>query len=224
MNEKPKKVTLPKGKKSLAEVNPALAKGWHPTKNGDLTPNYVTPGSEKKVWWICKEGHEWEARINSRVAGNNCPYCSNRKVNEENCLKSHYPKLSKEWHPTKNGDLTPNDITPGSHKKVWWVCERGHEWQAEVKTRSSGHGCPYCSGHKVMPEDSLGALNPLLSKEWHPTKNGDLTPYAFSLNSNKKVWWICKKGHEWSAAVSVRNMGRGCPICYRENRKAKKNK
>ena len=31
-----------------------------------------------------------------------------------------YPHLVKEWHPTKNGDLTPKDVTYGSNKKVWW--------------------------------------------------------------------------------------------------------
>ena len=53
----------PKGK-SLAEVNPELAKEWHQTKNGELKPNDFTYGSGTKVWWKCDEGldHEWEAQ------------------------------------------------------------------------------------------------------------------------------------------------------------------
>lgn len=54
------------------------------------------------------------------------------------------PDLAKEWHPSKNGLLIPNQVTPGSGKKVWWLCERGHEWEARVTDRSNGTGCPYC--------------------------------------------------------------------------------
>ncbi|MHC4133205.1 MAG: zinc-ribbon domain-containing protein [Planctomycetota bacterium] len=43
---------------------------------------------------------------------------------------------------------------------------------------------------------NLQVINPNLSKEWHPTKNGSLDPKDFTPNSNKKVWWICKKKHE----------------------------
>lgn len=64
-------------KKSLAETHPELAKQWHPIKNGDLTANYVTKGSHKKVWWKCDKGedHEWESIIGNRTKGKNCPYC-----------------------------------------------------------------------------------------------------------------------------------------------------
>ena len=48
---------------NLHTINPQLATEWHPTKNSKLTPDKVTPGSGKKVWWQCKKGHEWEAAI-----------------------------------------------------------------------------------------------------------------------------------------------------------------
>ena len=56
------------------------------------------------------------------------------------------PVLCEEWHPTKNGDLTPNDVTPGSNKKVWWMCRKcKHEWQAGIFGRNSrGRGCKKC--------------------------------------------------------------------------------
>ncbi|MBQ03731.1 hypothetical protein CL673_03350 [Candidatus Bathyarchaeota archaeon] len=59
-------------------------------------------------------------------------------------LADRNPELAKEWHPIKNGDLTPAQVTPGSGKKVWWRCSRGHEWEAMVKSRTRGTGCPYC--------------------------------------------------------------------------------
>ena len=64
--------------KSLAEVNPALAKEWHPTKNGDLTPMDVFPKSSVIVWWKCSKGHEWEAIISNRARkskGTGCTSC-----------------------------------------------------------------------------------------------------------------------------------------------------
>ena len=154
---------------SLAVINPDLAKQWHPTQNGDLTPYNVLPHSNKKVWWKCEEGHEWKATINNRTNGRNCPYCSGQLVCIDNCLQTLNPEIANEWHPSKNGYLTPNDVTTGSGKKVWWQCEKGHEWEAIIKSRAkSGQGCPFCSGKRVCIDNCLLTLNPELAKEWHP--------------------------------------------------------
>lgn len=53
-------------------------------------------------------------------------------------------------------------------------------------------------------------------------KNSGLTPADITPNSNKKVWWQCKKGHEWQARIADRNRGRGCPECAKEKRKKAK--
>ena len=68
--------TLIIGENDLATMRPDLALDWHPIKNGDLQPSYVTCGNNKKVWWKCKNGHEWEAVISDRARGNGCPFCS----------------------------------------------------------------------------------------------------------------------------------------------------
>jgi hypothetical protein len=192
---------------------PRLTKEWHHKKNGSLTPMDVKFSSNKKVWWQCSRGHEWEATVNNRNRGTGCPYCSGRKVNDENCLETVNPILAKEWHPTKNYNLTPKDVTAGSRKKVWWKCSRGHVWQACVNNRSNGHGCPYCSGRKVSYEKSLQTVNPTLAKEWHPTKNVKLTPKEVTIGSIKKIWWKCSRGHEWETTVNSRQHGHGCPYC-----------
>ena len=83
-----------------------------------------------------------------------------------------------------------------SHKKVWWLCKKGHEWEARINNRSKGSGCLYCSGRIVTKQHSLETLNPELAKEWHLRKNGALMPAAVTPMSGKKVWWLCKKGHE----------------------------
>ena len=199
---------------SLLQTNPKLAKEWHSSKNGELTPHDVAPNSHSRVWWTCEKGHEWQARVANRNRGDGCPYCSGRYACKDNCLQTLNPALAKQWHPTKNKELTSLDVTPGSDKKVWWLCQKGHEWKANVYDRSKGGGCPYCSGRSVCNDNCLRTLNPKLAKQWHPNKNY-LTPRDVTQHSNKKIWWICNEGHEWQTTVNNRSNGNGCPYCYR---------
>lgn len=189
---------------------------WHPEKNGALTPERVTSGSHRSVWWRCSQGHEWQSPAYARAGGRTgCPYCAGKRVAPGMDLRSQYPDIADQWHPEKNGQLTPDQFSPGSVRRVWWRCERGHEWQAEVYSRAAGHGCPVCTGQKVLPgENDLKSYDPELASQWHPQKNGTLTPSAVSVTSNRKVWWLCERGHEWQSAVSVRTGKRsGCPYC-----------
>ena len=203
---------------SLQTLNPELAKQWHPIKNIDLTPNDVTIGSGKKVWWLCPKGHEYDMTVADKTGGNGCPFCSGRRVCTDNSLQMLNPELSNQWHSTKNGELTPNDVTEKANKKVWWQCEKGHEWQANINDRANGNNCPYCLGRRVCVDNSLQTLEPEISKQWHPTKNGDLIPNNFTTGTAKKVWWQCERGHEWQAAIVNRVKGRGCPDCSRESK------
>ena len=211
-----------KDKKSLAETHPEVAKQWHPTKNGDLTPNEITKGSHRKVWWKCDKGidHEWEMSVASRASqGQSCTVCRGFKVVNSNCLATLNPNLSNEWHPVLNGSLTPFDVIPGTSKKVWWKCDKGddHEWEASVKNRNKGAGCSICTGKKIVISNSLKTLYPQISSQWHLIKNKGLKPYQFAAGSHKKVWWKCNKGddHVWEAAIGERtgNHTTGCPIC-----------
>ena len=198
---------------NLTITHPEIAAQWHPNKNGDLTPNEVTAGSNKRVWWICKQKHEWRAAICKRTIGRGCHYCCNQKANAESCLATSHPELSKQWHPTRNGSLTPNDVTAGSKRKVWWLCEKKHDWQAATVKRARGNGCPYCSNRKVSVENSIAMTHPELAAQWHSTKNGNLRPEDVTAGSGRKIWWICEKGHEWQAPTYSRVVCRGCSYC-----------
>lgn len=198
---------------SLYAKNLALANEWHPTRNGNLTPQDIWPNSNKKAWWMCKKGHEWKAVVSSRNSGVGCPCCSGRQPSEETCLQSIWPEIANEWHPTRNKNLKATHVVPGSHTKVWWLCKERHEWEATVNHRSNGTGCPYCSGRRPAEETCLLNVNPELAKEWHPIKNGDLLPKEVVSRSGKKVWWRCRYGHEWQTTVGDRSRGRGCPYC-----------
>lgn len=208
--------------KSLATVYPELANQWHPTKNGNLKPSDVGPTDLRKVWWKCPKGndHEWEASIRSRcIKKSGCYVCWGRKVVPSNCLANAFPELVKEWHPSKNGKLTPYNVSKASTKIVWWKCSKDdtHEWQASIVSRTSKKTrCTICAGRKVVLSSSLATNYPLIAKEWHPNKNGELTPYSVSKTSRKKVWWKCPKGddHEYQATVGDRTRGKkGCPVC-----------
>lgn len=214
-------------KNRLSVVNPEFSKEWNYEKNYPLMPEEIGYSSNKSVWWKCKNGHEWCISPNSRQGKKHgkpsgCPYCSGRYACKDNCLATNNLELAKEWHPTKNGKLTPYDVTCGSDKKVWWICKKGHEWMATIKERNgrkSGRkdGCVYCSKNSTMTtsDNCLGSLMPELSKEWHPTKNANVTPFDVRANSNKKVWWLCPRcKNEWTASPNNRNNAHnGCPFC-----------
>ncbi len=197
-----------------------LLKEWHQKLNGELTPKQISYGSKKKVWWRCEHGHAWNSVVFNRTgADSGCPYCTGKKPwPGESDLASRRPDLAAEWHSTKNGNVTPKDVLEGSHYAAWWICDKGHEWQAMVKSRVSGSGCPYCANKKVLPGfNDLATLEPKIAAEWHPTLNGDLTPEQVTIGSHKKVWWQCSSGHVWQTVVYSRaGLGShksGCPVC-----------
>ncbi|MGD8883568.1 MAG: zinc-ribbon domain-containing protein [Desulfobacterales bacterium] len=130
---------------NLHIINPELAMEWHPTRNGDLNPRIVTPGSGKKVWWICADGHEWKAAIYSRNRGSGCPFCNKPTSVDHSDMLITDTDLVKEWHLTKNSGLNLRNLPPGFNQKVWWICEQGHEWKATVKSRMKGNDCPDCN-------------------------------------------------------------------------------
>ena len=201
---------------SLEMLYPDIAKEWHPSKNKGLTPSKISSGSEKKVWWICPKNkkHSYMASVSHRSGGTNCPFCAGKKVDETNSLEMLYPDIAKEWHPSKNKGLTPSKISSGSEKKVWWLCSKGHAWDAQIYSRTKlKTGCPFCKNKRVNSDNNLQKRFPLISAEWHPTKNKK-KPYDFVFGSYKKVWWVCKHGHEWDALISSRTINKtGCPKC-----------
>ena len=207
------------GYNDLATVNPELLKEWNYDKNNKLGiyPNKVTAGSGIKVWWKCNKGHEWKTSISGRTGGNGCPVCANQIILEGyNDLATVKPDLAKEWNYEKNGNLLPTKIGFGSAKKVWWKCDKGHEWQAVIRDRYSGKGCPVCSNRKIITGyNDLVTLKPKLAKEWNYEKNNTLLPSQVSIGSAKKVWWKCNKGHEWQATIGHRALSNtGCPECF----------
>lgn len=198
------------------ELSEQLIVEWDHSLNGEPENPKIT--TKTPVWWVCSKNneHEWKASTGSRVYGSSCPYCSGRyPVVGSTDLSTTHPELKEYWNTNKN-DISITDVSKGSVKKVWWLCPKGHEWQAFVYNVSSGGRCPVCSGRKTIPGiNDLKTTNPELAKEWHPTKN-EIPIEKVSKGSNLKVWWVCPKNqkHEWKAQILSRTSGNGCSVCF----------
>ena len=217
----------------LLTLKPDIAAEWDYEKNAPLTPDQVTAYSNKRVWWKCaKCQHEWQSSAANRDQAN-CRSCNAKKAGQKtsaaavkrNNFAEKRPDIAKQWHPAKNGTITPYDVSCGTAKHFWWVCEKGHEWQSSVANRVKDNlGCPYCGNQKVLVgyNDFLTQF-PEIAKEWNYEKNVGLSPENFVSGSGKKVWWKCKNGHEWEAHIRARVRGSGCPTCNKmKSRNAKK--
>ena len=151
---------------SLSECNPNLVSEWNYKRNGKLTPDQVPRSSNRKVWWKCQLGHEWEMPICDRTRPEystqdgrlrkpqGCPYCSGKRVLVGyNDLQTKYPEVAALWHPYKNGSLKATDTTAGTSKKVWWKGECGHEWESSIrKMCCQSKACPICYRNKRSPK------------------------------------------------------------------------
>ena len=140
-----------KKKGSFADHFPEKAKDWDYDKNGELLPTQVTAGSNIRVYWKCHIcGREWNCMIISHAKSvYSCKKCANRerplkRFGNQPLVETH-PQLADEWDYKKNGELTPYNVTAHFHKRVNWVCHKGHHWAAFVSTRARLNiGCPHC--------------------------------------------------------------------------------
>lgn len=192
---------------------------WDYEKN-DITPSEITYASNKSFWWKCSIcGKEWVAKASSRsrsgkLGCNTCRRSHLNLVKKDKRFDLLYPELLKEWDEGLN-EHDPSEVSIGSRYKAHWICNKGHKWKTRVYQRVKGNKCPYCTGKKVCLDNCLATTQPHIAKEWHPSKNVNLTPYDFTDGSGEKVWWKCKKGHEWKAVISCRKKGNACPFCYK---------
>ena len=191
---------------------PKIAKEWDVKKN-KLKPNDVMPGTGKKYWWLCPKKHSYETSPGGRTGKmQGCPYCSGQKVGYGNDLKSVYPKIAKEWDVKKN-KLKPNEVTPSTNKKYWWLCPKKHSYEGAPSHRTRGTGCPYCVGKKIGYGNDLNSKFPKIAKEWDVKKN-KLSAKEVAPTSKKKYWWICLVGHSYYSDIGHRTSeGTGCPYC-----------
>ncbi|DBB15630.1 TPA: hypothetical protein ACH3X3_003841 [Trebouxia sp. C0006] len=133
-------------------------------------------------------------------------------------------ELQGQWHEQLNRHLGNVFIKPASHRKVWWLCEKcpdsfPHIWEATVKDRTYGRGCPFCSGNAVCQHNTLARKAPEVALFWDAKKNHPMSPDQVTVSSHMRVHWKCSACmHEWQAAVSDKARGKsGCPKCAKAN-------
>ena len=202
---------------NLAEVHPELVSEWS-EKNLLLTPDGITFGSNKKVWWKGTCGHEWQASVKARSNGEKCPICSGARVIAGiNDLQTTHPEIASEWSE-KNLPLKPDEVNAKSRKNVWWRCGKcGNEWKSVINARVKGTVCAVCAEREVLAgyNDLATTDNQLLS-EWDYEQN-KLKPTEVSRTSAKRAWWKCRHGHSWSMKINERTiLNKGCRICEQE--------
>ena len=138
------------------------------------------------------------------------------KQSLNNSLKKLYPELSKEWHPTKNGNITPDLVQPETHDRYFWICKLGHTYQASPKNRVRlKSGCPYCANQKILKGfNDLETTHPIIALDYNNEKNLRKS-YEVSKGCSDFVWLKCHKcGYEFYYQLST-YVSRGglCPVC-----------
>ncbi|QKF93881.1 restriction endonuclease type II-like protein [Fadolivirus algeromassiliense] len=196
---------------SIAKNFPDLLTDWDYEKNKDKDPCQISYKARLMVWWKCKNNHESNMMISTRINGIGCLECNDIT---EIKITEKYAELLKEFNTDKN-NISIDDITYRSNNKIWWICKKNHEWEATFYDRSiRAHGCPICNSRKLADDNNLEILYPAISQQWNYEKNGDLKPNQCFPASNKIVWWKCDKGHEWQTAISARTLKKSsCLYC-----------
>lgn len=162
---------------SLSDSHPEIAVDFDAASNGGLTAEDLRSYGKEPVWWVCKEGHRYSVSPYTRVRTNGCKICSRSlyadrrrrtKLAKSGSLVDNRPELAMEWDFEQNS-LTPDQISDRSHLKVWWICEKGHSWEAAPHSRAdsetrSGTGCPTCAqegiGQRVRAQRLAAATRP----------------------------------------------------------------
>lgn len=203
------------GFNDLKTLSPEIIKEWDVESNQE-SPSEVLSNTIRTYQWICPNGHTYSASPYNRSRGRGCPICTGKQVVAGiNDVASLYPSLLNEWDTTIPNNVPLDLVTVGSNKVIQWICSEGHRYEQQMAAKIRGRGCSVCAGKKILTGfNDMATTHPEVSTEWHPTKNGELSPEAVRAGSHQKVWWLGKCGHEWQATLYHRTgSSRGCSVC-----------
>ena len=196
------------GLNDLKSLRPDLVLEWDYSKNKDK-PEKVGVNSPKKVHWICKNGHSFQATVYQRTNFNyNCQYCQNKKVLKGfNDLTITDPYIINEWDYLKN-ENSPDNYLRTSHIKVYWICDKGHSYEQRINAHIvGGQGCPYCSNLKILKGyNDICTTDPKLLEFWDFERNKNIiSPTEISRGSKIKVYWIVNGKSVFTHPCEFRN-------------------
>lgn len=224
------------GYNDLAFRYPELAEQWDYEKNAPLTPTMVSPGSQRRVWWLFPYDDpntgkhydfSWNASVACRVRyGPGCPFLSGQRVwTGFNDLATTHPQLAAQWDYERNAPITPKTIGYGSIVHAAWT--RSYDdpitgkhfdfkWTSVIKNRNAdASDCPYLQGISVWSGfNDLQTCFPEIAKEWHPTKNIKPPSKVFKYTTKVAVWKCSYCGYEYIKSVRSRTaLGISCSMC-----------
>ena len=231
---------IEKGFNDLATTNPRVANLWDYSLNDGVSPSDVMEGSSKEYHWIYpyddpKTGKHWDfrckAKINDVRKWSRCPQLEGKQIEVGfNDLGSLYPEIAEQWDYELNGSATPFDVFAFSNKYYNWVYPYDDpktgkhwvfKWREKVSNRVNFPTCPFIINRALrVGFNDFATLYPELAKEWHPTKNGNLTPSDVCGAPYLNVWWLYSYDnpingkhfeYSWKAAIVNRVKGTGCP-------------
>ncbi len=189
------------------DAHPLLLKLWDETKNGAAAA--VGTASYRPAWWRCDKGHAFQRSPRAMVSDPACPTCALGP--RTTFVADSAPALARLWHTEKNGALTPATIDVAHTGPIWWRCDNGHEFQKPPLLMARDASCAVCAAS----EKSLAVTSPNVAAEWHPKRNGEITPAQVDPDHVMNAWWLCPNGHEYQATVRSRvRANRRCPTCY----------
>lgn len=195
---------------SLDSFCRALSDEWDKKRN-NLGPHQVTFKSNRKVYWKCLNcKYSFQARVSDRANGSGCPSCAQRTVTPNRNLMICFPHIAGEW--SEKNPISAKEVLPHSAKKSWWICDKGHDYQATPNNRVNGSRCPTCYGSSATKYNNLVITNPSLISEW--ASDNPMSPYDIKKGSPKKIIWECKKGHKWTSTIKSKLKINKCLVCY----------
>ena len=131
-----------KNNSNLLEIEPELVKEWHPSANGNLTPRNVKMNYAKKVWWLCRDGHKWQATIKGRLKRNDCPICEKEAVKKKVDLSLDLPTIGENKRKSRRFKTKATAVIE--------VPDSGHWVYAEM-TDFSSHGLCFETEAAIQP-------------------------------------------------------------------------
>ena len=177
----------------------------------------------KRLSSICAGGHQVTGKAltlkdlrNGRAP--QCPVCQKRMiVPGYNDLATTDPDVARQLDTTRNGGLTAAGIGRSSLRKIWWLCEAGHSWDANPSSRVHlGSDCPVCIGRLIqIGVNDLATTHPQIAAEWHPLFLL-YSPTSVTFGSEKLVQWRCAQGHDYEMRINDRTNLDECPTCRRK--------
>lgn len=208
------------GYNDLLTMRPDIACEFDEARNGGLTAADISPGnSDVEYFWLCPpKQHSYPATASNRTSANSkCPVCLNRLIQSGiNDLATTHPEVVSEIHPSWLAKGVATSEGAGSRAIIDWACADGHTYTMAICDRVKRAGCPQClTGLKHQGDYRLAQSHPGLSRQWHPSLNGKLTPADFSAGSNHEAFWVCMHGHPPFNQRIDRRTGDDykCPLC-----------